>query len=150
MDTVSALLVIVALVALSSLLGVAWRLTTGRRRRGDGTRITAAELAPDDSGSFGDRATLLQFSTEMCARCPATRVLLGRLAADAVGVRHVDVDLTHRPELAARFNILQTPTTFVLDSHGVVTARFGGAPRRDEIARSLDAVLGVTTGRRLP
>ena len=41
-------------------------------------------------------------------------------------MRHVDVDLTDRPDIADRFHVLQTPTTLILDARGVVRARIGG------------------------
>jgi hypothetical protein len=67
---------------------------------------------------------------------------LQRQASARDGVVHLDVDLTHRPELARRFNILQTPTTFVLDGAGMIRARIGGAPRPTELASALDELIG--------
>ena len=49
--------------------------------------------------------------------------------------------MTHRPELAARYRVLQTPTTLILDSDGAVRARIGGAVRRDLVIAELDRVL---------
>jgi len=50
----------------------------------------------------------------------------------------VDVDLTHRADLARRFNVLQTPTTLVLDRAGRVRARVGGVPNRAALHAHLD------------
>ena len=155
MTPAAALLVLVVLVALSTGLGLLWRrrqgtvtvLGTGAERAADApgrtgaVTVTAAELgltAADAPPEFGREATLLQFSTEFCSRCPGTRVLLRQLAADRPGVTHVDVDLTHRADLARRFNILQTPTTLVLDSGGAVRARVGGIPDRAALHSRLD------------
>ena len=101
--------------------------------------MTAADVRTDEP--FGDRATLLQFSTEFCAYCPQTRRVLGGIAERTDGVAHVDVDLTHSPDLAHRFNVLQTPTTLLLDGSGVVRARIGGAPKPVELEASLAAIL---------
>jgi thioredoxin-related protein len=49
--------------------------------------------------------------------------------------------VTHRPELAARYRVLQTPTTLILDRDGAVRARIGGAVRRDLVIAELDRVL---------
>jgi len=141
----------VALLLLATALGLLWRRSQGRLRAATGSRVrvSAAELtdAAGTSPVFGTDATLLQFSTEFCSRCPGTRRLLGVLTQkssdypDRQAVAHVDVDLTHRPDLARQFNILQTPTTLILDSDGVVTMRIGGAPRREDVVETLRTIL---------
>ncbi len=128
-----------AVVAVAAGLGVLWRATSGRRRRGDGERFAPGELPGLDDFAAG--ATLVQFSTEFCAICPATRRYLEQVAAERGGVRHHEIDLTHNPQLAQRLRILQTPTVFVLDPAGRLTARFGGAPRRAELADALDQLV---------
>ena len=147
MNPAAALLVIVLLVAATTGLGLIWHRRQGRvaRRAGASGTVTvsARELGIDPSvadTSFGDDATLLQFSTEFCAKCPGTSTLLRQLADARTGVRHVDVDLTHRADLARRFNVLQTPTTLVLDGAGRVRARVGGVPNRAALNAELDAL----------
>jgi thiol-disulfide isomerase/thioredoxin len=109
---------------------------------GEGT-IDLADIVPD--AVAGSSATLLQFSTEVCAPCRATHVMLGALAERHSGVAHVDVDITRRADLASRFRLLQSPTTLILDGRGVVRARIGGAPRPAEVAEELGRILGRTT-----
>jgi len=121
--------VLIGLVALATLLGLVWRATQGRVRSANG-RVDDVEL--------GDRATLLQLSTEVCAPCRATARVLDELSTDEI--RHVEVDIADRPDLVSRFNVLQTPTTFILDRDGVVRARIGGAVRRDVIVAELEKV----------
>ena len=96
--------------------------------------------AANSVSAFGRSATLLQFSTELCTRCPQVRRLLGEVAAASEGIAHVEVDLTHRPDLSSRYRVLQTPTTFVIDRSGAVHARFHGVPQRHAIAEALAAV----------
>lgn len=98
--------------------------------------ITPTDVATQ--APFGTHATLLQFSTELCARCPGTRKLLADVADSHPGVTHLDVDLTHRADLANRFSILQTPTTLILDGRGRVSARVGGVPNHARISQHLD------------
>ena len=74
----------------------------------------------------------------MCARCPGVHRTLSSIADSHDGVRHLDVDLTHRPDIAKHFHVLQTPTTLVLDRHGVIRTRFGGAPSRDVLELELN------------
>jgi thiol-disulfide isomerase/thioredoxin len=128
---------LVALVALAAALGVAWKASTGRVRRQDGDVVHLAEVPLDG------RATLLQFSTIVCAPCVPTRRVLGTIAATTDGVNHVDLDLTNRPDIAARFNVLQTPTTLILDGSGIIRARIGGAPRPADVRAALASILAA-------
>lgn len=128
MDLTFALLVTAALVVVAVGAGVVFRRTQGRARAVDSAEIVDPRRLGADG--LGEEATLLQFSTEMCARCPGVHRLLSDIADGREGVRHLDVDLTHRPDIAQHFRVLQTPTTLVLDRHGVVRTRFGGTPGR--------------------
>ncbi|WP_130175931.1 thioredoxin family protein [Cryobacterium sp. SO1] len=141
MNPAAALLVLVLLVALTCALGFLWRRRQGRVSSASADLVTAAELGLPSSDSapvFGAEATLLQFSTEFCSRCPGTSTLLRQVADGRSGVRHVDVDITCRADLARRFNVLQTPTTLVLDGAGQVRARVGGVPNRAALHAHLD------------
>jgi thiol-disulfide isomerase/thioredoxin len=142
MNPVLILAVIGGLVAGATALGLAWRNAQGRIRHTDGRTVVRVADIPGVK-RFARGATLLQFSTEVCAPCRAARVVLGDAASGRPDVDHVDLDLTHRPDLASRFNILQTPTTLILDGKGVVRARIGGAPRRDALALELERILAA-------
>jgi thiol-disulfide isomerase/thioredoxin len=122
--------VLIGLVVLATTLGLVWRASQGRVRAATG-RIDDVEL--------GSRATLLQLSSEFCAPCRSTARVLGEIGG--VDIRHIEVDIVNRPDLVARFNVLQTPTTFILDADGTVRARIGGAVRRDQVVAELDRVL---------
>jgi len=136
MNPLEAIGLLLALLAGTTVLGLLWRVRQGRVTQVSGQIIRQADVAA--TTAFGQTATLLQFSTELCARCPGTRRLLGAVADSRPGVVHVDVDLTHRADLANRYSILQTPTTLILDGAGRVRARVGGAPNRAAIAATLD------------
>jgi len=138
MKPLEAIGLLFALLAATTVLGLVWRARQGRVARGTGDIVTPADVAT--TTAFGPAATLLQFSTELCARCPGTRRLLGTMADSRPGVVHVDVDLTHRADLAKRYSILQTPTTLILDGAGRVRARVGGAPNRADISATLDEI----------
>jgi thiol-disulfide isomerase/thioredoxin len=147
MNWIGALLAAVALIGATTAIGFWLRSRDGRiiSAPAASAHTPGDVVRPADVGSadrFGEQATLLQFSTEFCARCPQTRVVLGALALEHDGVRHLDVDLTHRPDIARRFSVLQTPTTLLLDAHGVVRARIGGAPDRRALSASLTALTG--------
>ncbi|MBT9606591.1 thioredoxin family protein [Microbacterium sp.] len=128
MDLTIALFAIAALVVLAAAAGVVFRLTQGRARTVDSAEIVDPRRLGADA--LGEEATLLQFSTEMCSRCPGVHRMLSEVADGREGVRHLDVDLTHRPDIAQHFRVLQTPTTLVLDRDGAIRTRFGGTPGR--------------------
>jgi thioredoxin-like negative regulator of GroEL len=137
-----ALLVLAAMVAGALIIGVVLRIRQGRVRHADTNEIVdVTRLGADGRG---ERATLLQFSTEMCTRCPGVHRMLTAVADARDGVRHLDVDLTHRPDIAAHFHVLQTPTTLILDARGAVQSRIGGVPNRDVLELELSRVTGAT------
>ncbi|MCD2443774.1 thioredoxin family protein [Agromyces sp. SYSU K20354] len=139
MDWLAALAVGAVLVAAATATGLLWQSRQGRAHAGSGERVRSAELGPV---TFGDAATIVQFSTEFCAKCPATARLLHSIAGDAHGTRHVEIDLTRRADLARRFDVTQTPTTLLLDADGIVRARFSGAPHAHAVRAELDEILG--------
>jgi thiol-disulfide isomerase/thioredoxin len=135
-DLALALVIVAALFAATVVLGLVWRRGQGRARTVDsGETIDPRVL---EAGPLGEAATLVQFSTEMCTRCPGVHRMLSAVADDRSGVRHIDVDLTHRPDLAKRFRVLQTPTTLLVDASGQTVRRFGGPPARADVERELD------------
>ena len=143
MDAAAIAIVLASLVLAATLLGVLHRTTQGRARTIPARWNTDARIVSIEGVSLGERATLLQFSTEVCAPCKSTARVLDDLAARTENVTHVDLDVTHRPDLASRYRVLQTPTTLILDSYGAVRARIGGAVRRDIVVAELQKVLAA-------
>jgi thiol-disulfide isomerase/thioredoxin len=139
-NLVSALIGLAVLLAVTVALGVWLRWRQNRPQR----HIPHEVIEPQRLGAdgLGEVATLLQFSTELCARCPGVHRTLASVAAARPGVRHLDVDLTHRPDIAKHFHVLQTPTTLVLDGNGVVQTRFGGTPNREVLELELARLTG--------
>lgn len=137
MSPTLALAVAGALLVLAVVVGLVLRSRDGRQVDAGTLRFDTADAGASE---FGSRATLVQFSTEMCARCPHVRRMLHSYAEHHDGLRHVEVDLTHRPDLSARYKVLQTPTTFLVDRTGAVRARFHGVPHRHALTEALAAV----------
>jgi len=126
--------VLAALVATATVLGLLWKRQDGRASQGSG-RVSPTEI------QLGSTATLLQFSSEICAYCPGTRRVLSEATTD--GITHVELDVVANRTLVERFNILQTPTTLILDGTGTVKARIGGAVRPDTLTAELDRILAA-------
>lgn len=142
-DLTFALVAVAALVVLSTAAGLLLTRRDGRARAVDSAEIVDPRRLGADR--LGEEATLLQFSTEMCTRCPGVHRMLSEVADAREGVHHLDVDLTHRPDIAQHFRVLQTPTTLVLDRRGVVRTRFGGTPGRAVVELELDTLKKETT-----
>jgi len=132
------LLLIFGLVALAVLAGLLWRARSGKSRRvSNGEKIDLAALGVIKDGKpvtqFGKKVTFLQFSSEFCTACAQTSKLYAELEKVHPEILHLEIDITNRVDLANKFNILQTPTTLVLDSRGRVTSRIGGAVKQQTI-----------------
>ncbi|AZS43368.1 TlpA family protein disulfide reductase [Microbacterium oleivorans] len=142
MELLPAIVVLSALLVLTVGIGLVLRWRQNRPRAFDPREV----IEPTRLGAdrLGETATLLQFSTEMCSRCPGVHRTLREIADDREGVLHLNVDLTHRVDIAQHFRVLQTPTTLILDQHGVVRSRFGGTPGRQVVEMELDRVTAGT------
>ncbi|WP_236685247.1 thioredoxin family protein [Demequina salsinemoris] len=129
-------LIVLALLVIASLAYWWWSSRQGRVTR---VEIPGA-LTPAVLGApRGYRATFVQFSTPVCAKCPPTKALLTRVAEEYEGVSHVEIDASERLELARELDIMRTPTTLVLDTNGVVVARISGAPSEAQAREAIDA-----------
>ena len=107
--------------------------STGRPAPATGA-LTAAELG----APLGLQATLVQFSTQVCAYCGPTRELLTEVAGECDGVAFIEVDAADRMDLTRRLHVLSTPTVLVLDAVGGIASRASGPVRRAD----LEAVIG--------
>ncbi len=132
-------LVVAVLLVLACGFGLRRRSRDGRaRREGGDLRVHPGELG----SPLGDRATLLQISTQFCAPCRAARLVLGRVAESTPGVRHVEVDAEEHLGLIRRLTIRRTPTVLVLDGSGVVVSRTVGVPTAEQVRTALPAAAG--------
>lgn len=136
------ILVLLAIFAAATLVGILWRVFSGRAKHTDGSQtVDLAELHAVKNGQpvtrFGSRVTFLQFSGEFCSQCPPTARVLAELEAKTPGALHIEVDITNRLDLAKKFNVLQTPTTLVLDKRGVIMSRIAGSPKTTTLESEL-------------
>jgi thiol-disulfide isomerase/thioredoxin len=118
------------------------------RRRRDG-RVHAVEAALGVTAvevgltALGERATLVQISSSLCAPCRAARRILAAVAAGADGVLHVELDAERHLDLVRRFDVTRTPSVLVLDGGGTVVGRSAGVPTVEVVLQALP-----TTSRR--
>jgi thiol-disulfide isomerase/thioredoxin len=130
---IAGILVLVLVLAAASTFGLTRRRRDGRLTGPRPARVTAAQLGQP----LGTRATLLQFSSEFCAPCRATRQILGEVASGTDGVTHVEVDAAERLDLVRLLDVRRTPTVFVLGPDGRVTRSGSGAMRKAEVLAAL-------------
>lgn len=89
-------------------------------------------------GEMGSRATIVQFSSTVCAPCRAAKAIATEVAGAVPGVRHVEINAEEHMELVREYGIMRTPTILVLDGHGRLSARISGVPRKDELLVAVD------------
>lgn len=131
-------LIVAAVVSTAALVfGLLRARRDGRLRgggRNGGLRLSARELGE----ALGERATLVQFSTALCAFCPGTRRLLADVAASTAGVAFVEIDAETRLDLVRRADVMRTPTVLVLDHAGRVVRRASGPPDRSDVVSAVE------------
>ncbi|HEY0932834.1 MAG TPA: thioredoxin family protein [Trebonia sp.] len=147
---IGGLIALVVVLAAASAAGLALRARQGRFRP-DSSRATGPER-PEASGAvltaadlgapLGDRVTLVQFSTKVCAYCGPTRKLLSELARERDGVAFIEVDAAERMDLSRRLHVLSTPTVLVLDAAGGISSRASGPPRQAELLIAVGRAVG--------
>ena len=142
---VGGLIALVVVLAAASAAGVALRQRQGRflqRTPGPDQPSSADALSAADLGApLGARATLVQFSTEVCAYCGPTRALLTEVARERDGVSFVEIDAAERMDLTRRLRVLSTPTVLVLDALGGITSRASGPLRKADLLTAVGAVV---------
>lgn len=119
---------------------LAWALQAreGRIKQAKGAAV-ATGLPEPVRAALADApsVTLVQVSTTFCAPCRHARAVLTKLAEHTDGLRHVELDVTDRPEIATSLGVLRTPTTVAFTSDGTELLRVGGVPRGDTLIDAL-------------
>lgn len=130
------LLIVVIVLAAAGAFGVYRQRTDGK------VKVTQPSTLPSavdhGIGDLGERGTILQFSSAFCQPCRAAKIISKDIANIVPGVKHIDIDAESNLELVREFNVMRTPTIFVLDKAGRVSARIAGVPRKEELLVALD------------
>jgi hypothetical protein len=163
MSVIGGLIVLVVVLVAASAAGFGLRVRQGRFRPqrttstplshgaggGDSAPPTAADnaLTSADLGApLGQRATLVQLSTEFCTYCGPTRELLAEVASERDGVAFVEIDAADRMDLTRRLRVMSTPTVLVLGADGAIERRSSGQQRKSDLLAAVGAVLGEDGG----
>ncbi|MFC5064417.1 thioredoxin family protein [Actinomycetospora atypica] len=138
--SVTGAIVVVAVLAAATLVGLVLKARAGRVRATTDERTGGWDLAgvtpqPDD------RVLLLQLSSPICTPCRQTAAQLTGLSAEHPGLAHVEVDIAERPDTARELNVMRTPTTIAFARDGRELLRVSGVPRRRDLLAALDTEL---------
>lgn len=129
--------VVLATLVIAGIAGALLNARNGRVRAA--RRAPSTELPEPVSAALGTGAdvTLVQISTTFCTPCRHTRALLGPLAERTDGLGHVELDVTHQPEVAEALGVLRTPTTIAYRPDGTELLRVGGVPKAPALLEAL-------------
>ena len=128
--------VLAVVVILTSLFGIWHRSNQGA--------IKSAKIHPNFSfdysqfGQMGKKATLVQFSTQFCSICPASKEILTQISNSHTGVEFIEIDAEENLNLTKKLSILSTPTVLILDELGEEVARFSGRPNKIKIVNFIN------------
>lgn len=121
-------------------VGIALRLREGKirpARPGEDIDANPSHLPDRVADALGPAVTLVQISTTFCSPCRHAHARLAMLAENNDGLHHVDLDVTHEPDIAHQLGVLRTPTTIAFDANGTELLRVGGVPDADTLLDSL-------------
>lgn len=125
----TSLLVLILLI--STAIGFWYRSKNGVIRKKRRLHISEAEFA----GTYGERITILQFSTTFCSQCRAAKALISDVVKDEKDISYLEIDAESNLALVRKVDVRSTPTTIFLDRAGFEIARATGAPKRDQLQK---------------
>ena len=127
------LLPLVLILGLTTVFGLRYRVKKGAIKEKKGSQILESELGK----KYGERATVVIFSTTFCSECRAAKALISDVTSTLSDISYVEIDAESNLELVRRIDIRSTPTTIFLDKAGFEIARATGAPKRDQLIKAI-------------
>jgi len=122
---------LVLILLISTAIGFWYRSKNGVIRKKRRLHISEAEFAE----SYGERITILQFSTTFCSQCRAAKALISDVVKDEKDISYLEIDAESNLALVRKVDVRSTPTTIFLDKDGYEIARATGAPKRDQLQK---------------
>ena len=131
----SLLLLVFVLISASG-IGIYYQRRSGVIKRKKRLRLTPTELG----SGYGDRATIVQFSTTFCSACRAAKALIKDVVKDQSDIAYLEIDAESNLDIVRKVDIKSTPTTLFLDKAGFEIARATGAPKRDQLIKVVASI----------
>ena len=129
-------LLLLFLLLLATGIGLFYRKNSGLIKRKKRLKLLPAEFG----GVYGERATILQFSTTFCSSCRAAKALIKDVVKDEADISYYEVDAESNLELVRKVDVRSTPTTLFLDPNGFEIARATGTPKRDQLIKVIQSL----------
>jgi len=117
----------------ATVIGLYCRKNTGLIKRKKRLKLSPGEFG----GAYGERATILQFSTTFCSSCRAAKALISDVVKERADISYYEVDAESNLELVRKVAIRSTPTTLFLDRDGFEIARAMGVPKREQLNKTI-------------
>lgn len=131
------LLIVLAVVAVATLLGTWWRVRHARLRRPAGSfshdELEEVGLAAADGTVRG-----LLLSSPTCPPCRAVKAVLAEAADVRPSFRWAEVDAAEHLGVARSHHVLRVPTLFVIGPDRRIVARTSGVPSVREVVDLID------------
>jgi thiol-disulfide isomerase/thioredoxin len=121
---------------IASGVGLYYKKRSGVIKRKKRLQVTPGEFG----GSYGARATILQFSTTFCSSCRAAKALIEDVVKGQNDINYYEIDAESNLDLVRKVDVRSTPTTLFLDSKGFEIARATGAPKRDQLIKVIQTI----------
>lgn len=138
MDTTGLVVLLLALVA-ATVFGLHRYLTSGQLSTRGSARTRGVRIPglPPDAGP-----AVVQFSSEFCAPCRATRTKLVHLTQQRP-FTYLDLDVSEHIETAQEHGITRTPSLLILDETHIIRFTITGAPTPQALVDALDAIAPI-------
>ena len=130
------MVVVLAVLVLTGAFGIYRRKTEGKVKYVEPSPVP--KPVEHGFGELGERGTIVQFSTAFCQPCKAAKIISRDIANIVPGVKHIEIDAESNLDVVRKFNVMRTPTIFVLNKDGQISARISGVPRKEELLVALD------------
>ena len=130
------LLPLVLILGLTTAFGLRYRVKKGAIKEKQGSQILESELGK----KYGERATVVIFSTTFCSECRAAKALMSDVTSTLSDISYVEIDAESNLDLVRKGDIRSTPTTIFLDKAGFEIARATGAPKRDQLIKAIESL----------
>jgi thioredoxin-related protein len=129
-------LLLLVLLVIASGVGLYYKKRSGVIQRKKRLQVIPGEFG----GSYGARATILQFSTTFCSSCRAAEALIENVVKGQNDINYYEIDAESNLDLVRKVDVRSTPTTLFLDSKGFEIARATGAPKRDQLIKVIQTI----------
>jgi thioredoxin-related protein len=129
-------LLLLVLLVIASGVGLYYKKRSGVIKRKKRLQVIPGEFG----GSYGARATILQFSTTFCSSCRAAEALIENVVKGQNDINYYEIDAESNLDLVRKVDVRSTPTTLFLDSKGFEIARASGAPKRDQLIKVIQTI----------